>query len=142
MRREPDHDAARARARLDRHPPSPVNPIERSCTPRTAAEIQNRLNEISFNSPLTKELRMMALLQQVTDPGSGEGAMWARMRVHRIASDFMAELSLSSRRQAPWWLSSPSSCSGRSSGRSSDAARARFRATPRRFGPGLAIASR
>jgi len=49
-----------------------INPRERSETPRTAADILNRLNEISFNSPLMKELRMIALLRQVADPGSGK----------------------------------------------------------------------
>ena len=40
-----------------------INPRERRETPRTASEILNRLNEISFNSPLMKELRMIALLR-------------------------------------------------------------------------------
>jgi NTE family protein len=34
-----------------------INPSERPETPRTAMEILNRLNEISFNSSLAKELR-------------------------------------------------------------------------------------
>ena len=55
-----------------------INPRERPDPPRTATEILNRLNEISFNSPLMKELRMIALLRQVADPGHGEGARWAR----------------------------------------------------------------
>jgi NTE family protein len=38
-----------------------INPRERPEAPRSAAEILNRLNEISFNSPLMKELRMIAL---------------------------------------------------------------------------------
>jgi NTE family protein len=33
-----------------------INPTERPDSPRTAAEILDRLNEISFNSPLAKEL--------------------------------------------------------------------------------------
>src|SRR3984957_6656592 len=45
-----------------------INPRERPDTPRTASEILDRLNEISFNSPLMKELRMIALLRQVADP--------------------------------------------------------------------------
>jgi hypothetical protein len=57
-----------------------INPRERPEPPRTANEILNRINEISFNSPLMKELRMMALLRQVADPGHGEGARWAGMR--------------------------------------------------------------
>ena len=50
-----------------------INPTERTEIPRSAVEILNRLNEISFNSPLAKELRMIALLRQVADPGHGEG---------------------------------------------------------------------
>jgi NTE family protein len=79
-----------------------VNPIERPGTPRTASEIQNRLNEISFNSPLMKELRMAAMLHRSTDPGGGEGAEWARMRIHRIASAVMTDLSASSKLLAEW----------------------------------------
>jgi NTE family protein len=45
-----------------------INPRQRKDQQRSAAEILNRLNEISFNSPLMKELRMMALLRQVADP--------------------------------------------------------------------------
>jgi NTE family protein len=77
-----------------------INPTERPEAPRSAAEILNRLNEISFNSALAKELRMIALLRQVVDPGSGEGARWANMRAHRIKSDMLAELGASSKLNA------------------------------------------
>jgi NTE family protein len=40
----------------------PINPIERPGVPRSASEILNRLNEVSFNAVVLKELRMMALL--------------------------------------------------------------------------------
>src|SRR5271157_132257 len=79
-----------------------INPRERPDPPRTANEILNRLNEISFNSPLMKELRMMALLRQVADPGHGEGARWAGMRTHRIMTDKLAELGASSKLNAEW----------------------------------------
>ena len=46
-----------------------INPRERRETPRTASEILNRLNEISFNSSLMKEVRMIALLRQVGRSG-------------------------------------------------------------------------
>ena len=78
------------------------NPRERPDPPRTANEILNRLNEISFNSPLMKELRMMALLRQVADPGHGEGARWAGMRTHRIMSDTLADFGASSKLNAEW----------------------------------------
>jgi NTE family protein len=79
-----------------------INPRERLDTPRTASEILDRLNEISFNSPLTKELRMIALLRQVADPGTGEGARWAQMRTHRIMTDMLAQLGASSKLNAEW----------------------------------------
>src|SRR5271163_5026917 len=79
-----------------------INPRERPDPPRTANEILNRLNEISFNSPLMKELRMMALLRQVADPGHGEGARWAGMRTHRIMSDALADFGASSKLNAEW----------------------------------------
>jgi NTE family protein len=79
-----------------------INPRERPDTPRSAAEILNRLNEISFNSPLMKELRMIALLREVADPGTGEGARWAQMRTHRIVTDVLAEFGASSKLNAEW----------------------------------------
>ena len=74
-----------------------INPRERPGTPRSAAEILNRLNEVSFNAALMKELRMIALMRQVADPGSGEGARWAGMRTHRIMTEMMTELGYSSK---------------------------------------------
>ena len=79
-----------------------INPPERKEIPRTATEILNRLNEISFNSPLMKELRMIALLRQVADPGTGEGARWAQMRTHRIRSDMLAQFGASSKLNGEW----------------------------------------
>jgi NTE family protein len=79
-----------------------INPTERPETPRSAAEILNRVNEISFNSSLAKELRMIALLRQVVDPGSGEGARWAQMRTHRIKTDMLSPFGASSKLNAEW----------------------------------------
>lgn len=77
-----------------------INPRERPGIPRSASEILNRLNEVSFNATLMKELRMIALLRQVADPGSGEGARWAGMRTHRIMTEMMTELGYSSKMNA------------------------------------------
>jgi NTE family protein len=77
-----------------------INPRERPGIPRTANEILNRLNEVSFNATLMKELRMIALLRQVADPGSGEGGRWAGMRTHRILTELMTELGYSSKLNA------------------------------------------
>jgi len=79
-----------------------INPRERLGTPRAASEILNRLNEVSFNATLMKELRMIALMRQVATPGKGEGARWASMRTHRIMTDVMTELSYSSKLNGEW----------------------------------------
>ncbi|CEK10573.1 patatin-like phospholipase family protein [Legionella hackeliae] len=79
-----------------------INPVERAGTPRTAREILNRLNEVSFNSSLMKELRMIAILKQVGGVVKGEGERWAKMRIHRITSNKMVELGYSSKLNAEW----------------------------------------
>ncbi|WP_083533649.1 patatin-like phospholipase family protein [Bosea sp. WAO] len=79
-----------------------INPVERPGTPRTARDILNRLNEVSFNAVLLKELRMMALLRQSAQEATGECARWARMRLHRITGEAMAELGYSSKLNAEW----------------------------------------
>ena len=79
-----------------------INPVERPGTPRTARDILNRLNEVSFNAVLLKELRMIALLRQVANPGDCEGTLWAGMRIHRVASDAMVALGYSSKLNAEW----------------------------------------
>ena len=79
-----------------------INPIKRPTVPRTARDILDRLNEVAFNAPLLKELRMIALLHKVADPGNGEGALWAKMRIHRIASEAMLDLSATSKMISEW----------------------------------------
>jgi NTE family protein len=80
----------------------PINPVERKGTPRSAGEILNRLNEVAFNAVLLKELRMIALLRQVANPGDEEGQKWAKMRIHSVSNDIMAGLSASSKLIAEW----------------------------------------
>jgi NTE family protein len=79
-----------------------INPVERPGLPRSARDILNRLNEVSFNAVLLKELRMIALLRQVAQPDNSENAKWADMRMHRISSDVMVELGYSSKLNAEW----------------------------------------
>ncbi|HTV34136.1 MAG TPA: patatin-like phospholipase family protein [Methylocella sp.] len=80
----------------------PINPLERQGVPRSASEILNRLNEVSFNAVALKELRMMALLRQVADPGDSEGARWAKMRLHLVRNNIMTELGASSKLNTEW----------------------------------------
>ncbi|PVA11571.1 patatin [Pelagivirga sediminicola] len=72
-----------------------INPLQRPDVPRSPQEIQNRINEISFNSSLLRELRAINFVQRLLDSGTvPEGAM-KRLNVHMIADDpLMAELSV------------------------------------------------
>ncbi|MCL2875536.1 MAG: patatin-like phospholipase family protein [Betaproteobacteria bacterium] len=77
-----------------------INPVERTGTPEMAREIQNRLNEVSFNAVLLKELRMIALLHKMMRKMPNmeeEDDRWASMRIHRIADDIMVSLGYSSK---------------------------------------------
>jgi NTE family protein len=80
----------------------PINPIERPGTPRTAREILDRINEVAFNAVTLKELKMIALLRQVADPGKTEGAQWGGMRIHMVGNPIMSELGYSSKLNAEW----------------------------------------
>lgn len=62
----------------------------------------DRINEVSFNAVALKELKMIALLRQVADPGTTEGALWASMRIHMVRNPTMLELRHSSKLNAEW----------------------------------------
>ncbi len=79
-----------------------INPVERPGTPRSASQILNRLNEISFNMPLQKELRIIAMLRSGAAGVGGEKERWATMRMHRITSELMVKLGHTSKLIAEW----------------------------------------
>ena len=82
----------------------PINPIERPGTPRSARDILDRVNEISFNAVALKEMKMLALLRKVAEAGGGgpEAATWARMRMHMVPNEVMVTLGASSKLNAEW----------------------------------------
>jgi len=75
-----------------------INPLYREDVPTTAREIQNRVNEISFNSSLLRELRAIDFVQRLLDTGNlAEGTM-KRVLVHMIADDpLMRQLSVATK---------------------------------------------
>lgn len=71
-----------------------INPLERDDIPTTTGEIQNRINEISFNSSLLRELRAIDFVQRLIEEGIVSSDKMARVRIHMIADDvLMAKLS-------------------------------------------------
>ncbi len=63
-----------------------INPIERAETPKSAREILNRVNEITFNASLLKELRAIEFVQRLLAEGKLEGASYRHINVHIIES--------------------------------------------------------
>lgn len=61
-----------------------INPIERAETPTTAREILNRMNEISFNSSLLKELRAIEFVARLLEDGVLDRTRYSQVRLHRI----------------------------------------------------------
>jgi len=71
-----------------------INPLERDEIPMTPQDIQNCINEISFNSSLLRELRAIEFVQRLIDEGTLSNNKMRRIRVHMIADDtLMAKLS-------------------------------------------------
>jgi len=75
-----------------------INPLYGDEVPTSAREIQNRINEISFNSSLLRELRAIDFVQRLLDQGSvAEGAMKS-VHIHMIADDaLMRQLSVATK---------------------------------------------
>jgi len=75
-----------------------INPLYRDEVPTTARAIQNRINEISFNSSLLRELRAIRFVQRLLEDGNiTEGAM-KQVHIHMIADDeLMRQLSVATK---------------------------------------------
>jgi NTE family protein len=66
-----------------------INPLEREDLPKTPMEIQNRINEISFNSSLLRELRAIDFVQRLLETGQIEEGQMNRVHIHMISDDDM-----------------------------------------------------
>jgi len=75
-----------------------INTLEREQLHMTPQQIQNRINEISFNSSLFQELRAIDFVQRLLDDGKLEPGSMARLFVHMIADDdLMNDLSVATK---------------------------------------------
>jgi NTE family protein len=80
-----------------------INPMNRPDVPTTARDIMNRINEISFNSSLMREMRAVAFVTRLIDDGQLQGKDMKRMRIHAIdADDVMQGLGVASKLNADW----------------------------------------
>jgi NTE family protein len=80
-----------------------INPIIRKGVPTTASDIMNRINEISFNSSLMREMRAIAFVTTLIENKRVQDNHLKQMLVHSIRSDeTMTELGVSSKLNADW----------------------------------------
>ncbi len=80
-----------------------INPIMRSETPKTARDILNRINEISFNSSLMREMRAISFVTKLIDDETVPDGQMKRMFIHSIENeDFMRKLGVSSKMNPDW----------------------------------------
>ncbi len=80
-----------------------INPIERRELPRRARDIQNRVNEISFNGNLLHELRAVNFVSRLIDEGKLSRDEYKRVLIHRIeGAEKMKTFSASSKLNAEW----------------------------------------
>jgi NTE family protein len=80
-----------------------INPLVRERLPRTGREIINRLNEITFNSSLIKELRAIELLHQLIAAENLESERYRDCYVHLIhCHEELKGLDASSKLNAEW----------------------------------------
>jgi NTE family protein len=84
-----------------------INPIERHTIPRSAREIQNRLDEITFNGALMGELRAIDFVVRLIDAGKLSLGDYVRPLVHRIdGGDLLRPYDAATKQEASWQLMS------------------------------------
>ena len=80
-----------------------INPIRRPDVPRSARDIINRVNEVSFNSALIKELRAIRSLQRIIAEEGLELGPRSHVYLHLVHdSKDATEFSASSKLNAEW----------------------------------------
>ena len=80
-----------------------INPLYREEVPIEASGILNRINEISFNSSLMREMRAIAFVTSLIDDEQLHGRAMKRMLVHSIEADeAMRDLGVHTKMTPSW----------------------------------------
>ncbi len=91
-----------------------INPLERAALPVSVSEIQNRVNEISFNSSLLRELRAIQFVHRLIEDGRVKRGTMKDVLIHMIADDgLMNELSVATKTVPNAYLISTLKAAGR-----------------------------
>ena len=80
-----------------------INPINIQELPTTAQTILDRINTLSFNSSLMREMRAIHFVTKLIDGGFDDDGRLERVNIHTIdAEDYLGKLSVSSKLNADW----------------------------------------
>ncbi|MCJ2182776.1 patatin-like phospholipase family protein [Novosphingobium sp. 1949] len=83
-----------------------INPMSREETPRVAADISNRLTELSFNQTLIKDMRGLVMIQNevgLLTFGKGLLARLRKLRVHEIHDEATLAAMPAGSKMTPLW---------------------------------------
>ncbi|WP_027000577.1 patatin-like phospholipase family protein [Eisenibacter elegans] len=80
-----------------------INPINIPETPKSSAEIRDRINELSFNSALMHEMRKIDLVDRLISMGVDLGGKFRKIYIHNInPEEDMHQYNVSSKLNATW----------------------------------------
>jgi NTE family protein len=80
-----------------------INPLYVEQVPTGAAQIMDRVNEISFNASLLREMRAIEFVARLVGDGVLDNHNYKQMRMHMIdAEDLMGNLGYSTKLNADW----------------------------------------
>jgi NTE family protein len=80
-----------------------INPVKINKVPTNVEEIKDRVNEISFNSSLMLELKILQLKEKLIDKGITLDGKLKKTFLHNISADLdLGELNLSSKLNTSW----------------------------------------
>jgi NTE family protein len=80
-----------------------INPLNRNEIPKSAKDIMNRINEISFNSSLIAEMRAINFVRKLLKEGKLDPKEYTYMRMHRVLPPHdIEEMNAASKMNASW----------------------------------------
>jgi len=80
-----------------------INPLLREGTPRSAREILNRVNEITFNSSLMREFRAIDFVRRLIEDGKLDTKDYKQVLIHMVhGEEEIKPLGASSKLNAEW----------------------------------------
>ena len=85
------------------HAPVPPDAFVIEEVPKTAQAIYDRINTLSFNSSMMREMRAISFVTRLVDSGFDDNGRLKKMLIHCIdAEEHMRNLGVSSKLNASW----------------------------------------